>query len=100
MEITNTIQLEDLPDYHLTEDDEDEDEDLAADLDEDAVISDSLVDIEDYDVHPPPVVITHQVDPLPTPSKPYSNEITEEENPKPEFDGFSVDKLWEVPEGI
>lgn len=94
-EITNTIALEDLQEYDESGE-SDQEEDNAIDDDDEAIISDSFLEIEDYDVHLPHVVTV-----MNSSAENRPDNQTEDDNSlqQPDFDGFSVDKLWDVPEG-
>ena len=96
-EVTDTIQLEDLPDYQLSEEEEEEEEDNLID-DEDSVMQ-----IRDYDVHPPVDVVTEEIVAITTDSSTQEpspvSEDDKDNEVQPDFDGFNVDKLWEVPDG-
>lgn len=94
-EITDTVQLEDFEEYSQSVDDEvDEENELNNSIDDDVVISDVYSEIEDYDVHPPPVV-TEAKSLQEAEEIPLNNRTTSENEDTVDIDGFSVDKLWE-----
>lgn len=100
-EIFDTIRIDQVVDDYEEPDGEDiEFNSIEDDDDQDnVVISDVFSEIDDYDVHPPPVV---------TEAK--SKQEAEEEHPsivpdgthqKPvDIDGFSVDNVWESPQAV
>ena len=97
---------------------EEEEEDNAIDDDEDALISDRcshhlpseglaftnqrsiarFVEIEDYDTHPPPEVTEVRLSS--NENEESDNGTADEVDDPADVDGFTVDKLWDVPKGI
>ena len=92
-EIVDTVHLEEQPvDYDQPEDD---DESNSIDDDDEAVISDTYSEIEDYDVHPPPLVSEATSLEEAERKKDGSNIINSTTDTNDLVDGYSVDKLWE-----
>lgn len=89
--ITDTVNLSDW--FHEYENDRDDDEDETNNLidGDDVLISDTYSEIDEYDVHLPPIVTEAkslaEAENIP-------NQTTAEPK-KDEVDGYSVDKLWE-----
>lgn len=94
-EITDTIHQQEEPmEYEREEEDVRDDESNSIDEDDDAVIQDSYLEIDDYDVHPPPVVI-EATTLEEAEKKPGSNNQTSVDTENEVIDGYTVDKLWE-----
>lgn len=94
-EIVDTVQLEEMEEYSQSVDDEiDEESELSNSIDDDVVISDVYSEIEDYDVHPPPMV-TEAKSLQEAEESPSNNRTTTKTDDAIDIDGFSVDKLWE-----
>lgn len=96
-EIVDTIRSEELEDYSQTVDeDEDEDSELSNSIDEDdVVISDVYSEIEDYDVHPPPVITEAKTQQEAEENSSVNNQTRLDNQDTVDIDGFSVDNLWE-----
>ena len=90
-EITNTVPVD------VVYDSDEQEEYNYIDDDENALITDTFVDVDDYDVHLPPQVT--QVE-LSSSGEMVDNETLDASGDQQlDVDGFSVDKLWDVPDG-
>lgn len=98
-EITDTIDPEELINY-LKFDGDEEDNEISNKVDsegdeDDVVILDTYVELEDYDVHPPPQITVAQ-SPQDILDVSLGNETAGNDvNIALDVDGFPVDKLWE-----
>lgn len=98
-EITDTINPEEIDNYLGADEDED-DNDISNQIesegdDDDVIISDTYVELEDYDIHPPPQ-ITEAKSPQDILDVSSGNEtVGNEVSNGLDVDGFPVDKLWE-----
>lgn len=92
-EVVDTVHLEEEPVEYDLKEEEDEINEIE-DEDDEAIISDSYSEIEDYDVHPPPAVIeaTTLEEAERTKEEPRLNSTVDSNDV---VDGYSVDKLWE-----
>ncbi|XP_046642903.1 A disintegrin and metalloproteinase with thrombospondin motifs 16-like [Daphnia pulicaria] len=94
-EIVDTVRLEEMEEYSQSVDDEtDEESELSNSIDDDVIISDVYSEIDDYDVHPPPVV-TEAKSLQEAEESPLDNRTSTKIDDTIDIDGFSVDKLWE-----
>lgn len=94
-EIVDTVRLEEMEDYSQSVDDEpDEESELSNSIDDDVIISDVYSEIDDYDVHPPPMV-TEAKSLQEAEESPLNNRTATKIDDAIDVDGFSVDKLWE-----
>jgi hypothetical protein len=84
-----------MEEYSQSVDDEtDEESELSNSIDDDVIISDVYSEIDDYDVHPPPVV-TEAKSLQEAEESPLDNRTSTKIDDTIDIDGFSVDKLWE-----
>jgi hypothetical protein len=83
-----------MEEYSQSVDDEiDEESELSNSIDDDVVISDIYSEIDDYDVHPPPMVT--EAKSLQEAEEDDTKQKTTKTDDAIDIDGFSVDKLWE-----